>query len=71
MQKYSHNEEDIEESIQNLDNLLIRRDLQSREQQKVIREETDEDSNSFINPFSNSEDLCNQVLKLAKNVSRF
>lgn len=25
----------------------------------------------MINPFSNSEDLCNQILKLAKNISRF
>lgn len=25
----------------------------------------------MINPFSNSQDLCNQVLQLAKNVSRF
>lgn len=52
--------------------MLIRKELMSRE--KVIREQTEEESNhskSFINPFSQSEDLCQQVLQLAKNVSRF
>lgn len=34
-------------------------------------EDHDSCSSSFIRPFSNSEDLCQQVLQLAKNVSRF
>ena len=47
-----------------------------REGNKVIREDSKENEEmdstlSYINPFSNSEDLCNQVLQLAKNVSRF
>lgn len=37
----------------------------------TIKEQEHEESHSFINPFSNSEALCNQVLQLAKNVSRF
>lgn len=49
--------------------MLIRQELGSRD--RAIREAPLEESQSLINPFSNSEDLCNQVLKLAKNVSRF
>ena len=65
--KYNPSENDIVESLVNLDNYLIR-----REQEKdVIKEEEHEESRSLIDPFSNSEALCNQVLQLAKNVSRF
>ena len=59
-----------------MDHMLIRREILMREGNKVIREDSKENEEmdstlSYINPFSNSEDLCNQVLQLAKNVSRF
>lgn len=62
------NEEEIEQSIQNLDHLLIRRELVSSEKEAELEAEQ---KRSVINPFSNSEDLCQQILQLAKNVSRF
>ena len=70
---YRPTEERIEQSIQNLDNLLIRREILDKERDHAIREETleEENSKSLINPFSNSDALCQQVLQLAKNVSRF
>lgn len=70
--KYFQSEADIEESLQNLENLEIRRNIDSRNQERGIREATEEcSSDSLINPFSSSEILCNQVLKLAKNIERF
>ena len=65
-------EQSLEESLQNLDNLLIRREILAKESDHAIQEETfEEEANSisFINPFSKSEDLCQQVLQLAQNVS--
>lgn len=62
------NEEEIEQSIQNLDHLLIRRELVSSKKEAELEAEQ---KRSVINPFSNSEDLCQQILQLAKNVSRF
>jgi hypothetical protein len=50
--------------------MLIRKEITGKNNYP-IREETEEESRSYINPFSHSEDLCNQVLQLAKNVSRF
>lgn len=61
-------EEQLEDSIQRLDDLLMRREINSRESPQHHQQE---ETKSIINPFSNSEDLMNQVLQLAGNISKF
>jgi hypothetical protein len=63
-------EQDVEDSLLNIEDFEMRRNLDGRN--GAIREVTEEaSSESLINPFSSSEVLCNQVLKLAKNIERF
>lgn len=67
-------EDQLEESIQRLDDMLLRREILDKERNTRIDEQDNESQSTYrsiINPMSDPITLHKQILQLAENLSRF